>query len=254
MKPIVVLSIYNLISLAIVTVLLIVCSKKVRKDSTKDRILKLVSLAVVIIHHSILYVRFFVNKGHAEIDDSMLFPYYPCNIIMWLLVITAYWKNKESQFFKILAGFTFLVGSVCGLIGVLYNFNFLDAERGFAEYKALKGVVSHTVMIFGTLYLGVMKYVKVRVPDTMKSVLCGLIFFVVYGYLLNIMLIKTGVDDEANAMYLMEPPIPSVPFLNFFVLGAVGVVVVFLSLLGYERLALPKEERWLNKILNRKGN
>lgn len=254
MKPIVVLSIYNIITLLIVTVLLVVCSKKVRKDSTKDRILKLVSLAVVIIHHSILYVEFFATKGTAELDDSMLFPYYPCNIIMWLLVIAAYWKNKESKAFKILAEFLFIVGTVCGLVGVLYNFNFLDEEFGFRDFKATKGLLSHTVMIFGTLYLGVMKYVKIRVPNTMVSIFCGLMFFVTYGYLLNIMLIKTGIDEEANAMYLMEPPIPSLPFLNFLVLGSLGYIFAFICLLGYERLALPKEERWLNKILNREGN
>lgn len=253
MKPIIALSIYNLITLTLVTVLLILCKKRIRKERTKDFVLKSVSIAVVVLHYSSLYVDFFANSGNVEIDHNMLFPIYPCNITMWLLVIVAFWKKRNQKTYQVLAEFVFIVGTFCGLVGVLYNFNFLDSTNGFADYEALKGILSHTVMIFGTIYLGVMNYIKIRVPNGIRSVFWGLILFIAIGAIINTVFISTGIDKDINAMYMMEPPIPSLPFFNFFVLGVLGLFLVFIGLIIFERFALPKEERWLNKILNKKG-
>ena len=252
-KPIVLLSIYNLITLSIVTVLLIMCKNVIRKDSTKDKILKYVSIAVVIIHYSALYYDFFAEKGDVDLGDSFLFPIYPCHIVMWMLVAVAFIKNRNTVFYKSLAEFTFLVGTVCGLVGVLYNFNFLD-DPYFTDYWSLKGLLSHTVMIFGTIFIGVMGYVKIRVPNTMRSLFWGLVFFASWGGLMNFMFRATGIDEELNAMYMMEPPIPALPFLNFFVLGGIGLLLAFAGLLIFEKFALPVEERWLTKVEKEREN
>lgn len=249
-EPIIILSIYNLITLFLVTVLLVMCKKRIRKERTKDNVLKYVSIAVVVLHYSSLYVDFFLEGGEVRIGHNMLFMIYPCNIIMWLLFVVALWKDRESKIFKILADFTFLVGTICGLVGVLYNFNFLDTPS-FADYTVLKGLLSHTVMIFGTIYLGVMGYSKVNVPRTMHSLFWGLMIFLIIGGSMNVMFIATGIDREINALFMIQPPIPELPFLNFYVLATIAFLLVFVGLIIYERFAFPEEQRWLWKIKNK---
>jgi hypothetical protein len=51
---------------------------------------------------------------------------------------------------------------------------------------------------------------------------------------------------------MMEAPIPALPQLNFFVLGGLGFILVFIGLIVFERFKLPKEERWLYNVLNKK--
>ena len=97
----------------------------IRKERTQDLVLKSVSIAVVIIHFSSLYVDFF-NTGEAILEDNMLIPIYPCNLIMWLLLIVAFMKKKDSNIYKYLVEFTFIGGTICGLAGGLFNINFLN--------------------------------------------------------------------------------------------------------------------------------
>lgn len=227
--------------------LLILCKKVIRKDSTKDIVLKSVSIAVVAIHFSSLYVDFFANKGEAVIESTQLLPIYPCNIIMWLLVIVAFMKNKESNLYKTLSEFTFLGGTFCGVIGVLFNINFLNNPDIF-DYDIFKGLISHTVMVFGTIYLCVFNYVKIEVARTTKSIFWGLVLFVALGFTINTLYAIFDIPS-VNAMFMLEPPLAALPFFNFFTIGILGIVLVFVGLNIYERFALPKEERWLTKIL-----
>ena len=129
MRPFEILLIYNLISFAVITLGLVFCKKVIRKDSTRDIVLKSVSILVVAIHYSSLYVDFFLNGGEAVVENNMLLPIYPCNIVMWLLVVVAFMKDKSNKIFHYLAHFTFIVGTVCGVIGVVFNINFLNNPK-----------------------------------------------------------------------------------------------------------------------------
>ena len=246
MKPIEILLLYNLITLSLITVLLILCKKVIRKDSTKDIILKSVSIAVVVIHYSSLYVDFFTNKGEAMIENNMILPVYPCNIVMWLLLIVSFMRDKKSSLFNMLAEFTFIGGTFCGLIGVLFNINFLKNPDIF-NYDIFKGLISHSVMIFGTVYLYLFKYIKLEVVRTTKSIFCGLVIFSICGLLINLLFYLFGIDS-VNAMFMLEPPIPSLPIFNFITIGILGVLLAFVGLNIYEHFALPKEQRWLTKF------
>lgn len=240
-----ILLLYNLISFTIMTVLLILCQKVIRKDSTKDILLKSVSIAVVVIHYSSLYVDFFTNKGEAMIENNMILPVFPCNIIMWLLVIVAFIKNKESSLFKTLSEFTFIGGTICGVIGVLFNINFLN-NPNLLDYDIFKGLISHSVMVFGTIYL--YNYVKIEVVRTTKSIFWGLVIFSVLGLIINILFAIFDIPS-VNAMFMLEPPFPEFPFINYFTIGILGMLVSFVGLNIYECIAYPKEERWLNRVL-----
>jgi hypothetical protein len=219
----------------------------IRKESTKDIVLKFVSILVVIIHYSSLYVDFFNNNGDATIESNMILPVYPCNIIMWLLVIVSFIKNRDSNLYKTLAEFTFLGGTVCGMIGVLFNINFLN-NPDLGNYDIFKGLISHSVMIFGTIFLFVFNYVKLEVVRTTKSIFWGLVIFVTCGFMINV-LFKIFDIPSVNAMFMLEPPLPQLPFFNFFTIGLLGLILSFIGLNIYESFTLPKEQRWISKNL-----
>ena len=249
MEPIEILVLYNLISLIVTIGLMILCKKVIKKDSTKNLVLKIVSLVVVAIHYSSLYVDFF-STGSAMIEDNMILPVYPCNIIMWMLVIVAFFKNKDSKVYKVLSEYTFIAGTFCAFVGVAFNINFLN-DPNLANYDILKGLLSHSVLLFGTIYLGVFDYVKIRVKSTSISIIIGLLMFSLCGILVNTLYYLFDIPS-VNAMFMLEPPLPSLPFFNFFTLGLLGILLVFIGLNIYERFALPKEERWLTKIIERR--
>ena len=250
MKPITVLLLFNLIFLALTTILMIVCKKTIKKDSTKDIVLKITAILVVVIHYSSLYVDFFSNKGEAMIENNMILPVFPCNIIMWLLVAVAFIKNKDSFIFKTLADFTFIGGTLCGLIGVFFNINFLN-NPNLADYDILKGLISHWVMIFGTVYIFAFKYIKLKVVESTRSIFLGLILFAICGTLVNGLFAIFDVPS-VNAMFMLEAPLKSLPFFNFFTIGLLGLILAFIGLNIYEFSTLPKEERWLFNCLHKR--
>ncbi len=248
MKPFEILLIYNIVSFIVIAAGLILCKKVIRKESCKNNVLKFVSILVVIIHISSLYVDFFKEGGAANVEDNILLPIYPCNVIMWLLMITAFMKNKKSRLFSHIAEFTCIVGTICGVIGVVFNFNFLNTPT-FADYDILKGLISHSVMIFGTIYIYVFDYIKISVRNTMKSILYGLLLFVGIGFTINSLFSFFDIES-VNSMYLETPPIPQYPFINFYTIGLAGLIVSFIGLNIYERFKYREEDRWLWQKLN----
>lgn len=250
MHPFLALSIYNLITLFLVMIGIILCKKKLKDQKSKDITMKITSIMVVILHYSSLYVEFF-QKGSATVDATMLLPIYPCHISMWLLVISSFIK-KERRMYPIISEFTFFGGTICGLIGVLFNINFLNTPN-FLDYDILKGLLSHTVMIFGTLNLFYLGYVKIDIIRNIKSVTYGLILFVMIGFVINTIYYVCGFDP-VNAMFMLEPPIPELPFFNFFTMGLLGLLLLFGLLNLYEAVKLPKEKRWLTTIRKEKRN
>ena len=248
MKPFIVLMLYNLVTFILMFGLMLLCKKVIKKDKTKDLVLKCVSISVVIIHYSSLYVDYFSNQGSANIESNMILPVYPCNIIMWLLLIVSLMKNKESKVYKSLSEFTFLGGTICGLIGVVFNINFLE-NPNLWNYDIFKGLISHSVMIFGTIYLFVFDYVKLEVVRTTKSIFNGLVLFTICGLVINI-LFKIFNIESVNAMFMLEPPFEEMPFINYFTIGILGMILSFVGLNIYECIAMPKEQRWLYKKLS----
>jgi hypothetical protein len=48
---------------------------------------------------------------------------------------------------------------------------------------------------------------------------------------------------------MLEPPLPQLPFFNFFTIGLLGLILSFIGLNIYESFTLPKEQRWISKNL-----
>ena len=225
---------------------LVACAFFVKGEKAKVRVLKIFALLTVAIHYSDLWVSFF-ETGSADIADSHLLPIYPCNIIMWMLLITAFLKNRDALPAKLLTDFVFWAGIVCGTIGIVFNENFGNNPT-LAEWDILDGLLSHSTMLFGCIYLGVGKFMRVRV-DNLPGIVCGLLFFVLDGAIIN-GLYSIFELDPVNSMYLQHPPFDAMPWLTTPVMGIAGILLAFGVSALYEQLSLPREERWYVRLKN----
>lgn len=216
----------------------------IKKQKWKDVILKTSAILTVIIHFSSLYVDYF-STGYALIESTMILPIFPCNIAMWLLVISAFWKNKQSKTFSYIAEFTFYLGLVGGVVGILFN-EIYSSNPNLADWFVLKGLLSHSVMIFGCVYLLTGKYIKIRVKNLL-SVFFGLLLLLIDGGII-IGLYNLANLSPPNCMYLLENPFPNLPWFNTYFIGIISLIVVFCITTLFEQIALPKEERWYTKL------
>lgn len=246
MAPIIKLLIFSFIATGIIAVGLILCKRFVKTQKAKDLIYLIASILVVVIHYSSVFYHGFVDKVW-ELEDNMWLPVYPCNIIMWLNLALAF-MNKQCKGFKLIAPFVFLGGTMCTMVGYFANVNFLN-NPDFLDFDILKGLLSHVVVAFACLYLGVMGYVEIRAIPAIVSCACGCLLFLACGGFT--ILICHLVDIEpANTMFLLEPPIESMPYMSVWILMIGGLLVLFGGLTLYERFFIPKEERWYHKCFH----
>ncbi|MBR3681230.1 MAG: YwaF family protein [Clostridia bacterium] len=228
---------YMVVAFAVTGVLLWLGKRYLKTDEGKNLAVRWCAWITVLIHISDLWVDFLKNAGAVEIPDNVLFLIYPCNICMWLLVLVSC-MPRNNVLYRILSEFTCLGGTVCGIIGLVFNANF-DSNPTLLDYSVLKGLLSHSTMILGTLFLGVSGLVKIRVRNVL-SVVSGLLLFLLIGLGINAIFAKFGIED-CNAMYLQEPPFASMPWLNTAVMGVAGVAVAFIFTVLFEKLALKKK-------------
>ena len=238
------LVIYSIIVLSMIFISLIIINKYENEENFKDKILKIFSLVTVAIHYSSLWVDYFTT-GEAIIKNTMLLPVYPCNICMWLVVIYAFSKNKNSFIIKSMGEFLGFVGTVCGLIGLLANEIFL-ANPSFLDYDSVQGLLSHTTMIFTTTFILTQGYVKSNALDMTISTILGLILFAFDGFIVNGLMSIFNLP-EVNSMYMLEFPL-DIPGFNFIMMGLTGVIVTFLIGNIYEFLFVEKDKRWYKNL------
>ncbi len=235
---------YMVISGVLTAVLLALSAKFAKNDETKNRILKFTAIITVVIHYSNLWVDYFTTGG-ATIENNQILPVYPCNVVMWMLLVASLLQNKKRLLFQMLSEFCFYGGVICGVLGIVLNTNF-DNNPTLADYDILKGLLSHSTMLFGCLYMFVGKFMKVRVFNAV-SVAAGLVTFVICGIGVNALYTYFGMEAP-DGMWLNENPYIGIPPL---VLGLVFVVVLFIVLHLWD-MRLPEEERWYKKLQRRK--
>ena len=232
---------YMVISGLLSVVLLVLPRKLVTDENTKNRILKFWAIVTVVIHYSNLWVDYFASGGTATVENNQILPVYPCNVVMWMLLVASLLKDKKSLLFRILSEFCFIGGTVCGVVGIVLNVNFGNNPT-LADYDILKGMLSHSTMLMGCLYLFVGGYIKIRVFNAV-SVTAGLGTFVLCGMLVNGLYEAFGMEAP-DGMFLRSNPYLSV---SPMVLGVLLIVLMFIGLALWE-LRLPEEDRWYKKL------
>lgn len=229
------------ISGALTAVLLALASRFAKTDKSKNFILKFSAILTVVIHYSNLWVDYFASGGTATIENNQILPVYPCNVVMWMLLTASLLQDKKRMLFQVLGEFCFYGGTICGVIGIVLNANFGNNPT-LADYDILKGMLSHSTMLFGCLYMLVGRFVRIRIFNVL-SVSVGLGSFVICGVAVN----------KLYEWFGMEPPdgmfLRSNPYMNVspIILGIVAVALLFCGLALWE-LRLPKEERWYAKL------
>jgi hypothetical protein len=113
------------ISGVLTVVLLVLARVFVKSEHSKNLILKFSAIITVAIHYSNLWVDYFTTGGNATVSSNQILPVYPCNVIMWMLLFISLLPNKQCRLFHMLGEFCFLIGSVCGTLGVVLNFNLI---------------------------------------------------------------------------------------------------------------------------------
>ena len=153
-------------------------------------------------------------------------------------------QNKKRLLFQILGEFCFYAGTICGIAGVVLNINFGNNPT-LANYDVLKGLLSHSTMLFGCLYMFVGKFIRIRVFNAV-SLAAGLGCFVSCGLAVNGLYTHFGMEPPDGMWLLSNPYISVSPML----LGALAVVIIFIVLCIWDN-RLPREERWYNKLKRR---
>ena len=234
---------YTVISFLITAILLVLCTLLIKDDKAKKRVLKSSAILTVILHYSSLYVDYFTT-GNAVVESVMLLPIYPCNVAMWFLVAVAF-MDEEKKFFKYLAEATFYLGLTGGIIGIVLNENYMNTPN-LADWNVLKGLLSHSTMLFGCLYILIGSYIKIRVSNLVS--VCGMLLFLFIDGSTIIWLYRRFGLEPPNSMFLLGTPYPHLPWLNTYTIGIMAMAVCFLTTALYEQITLTKEERWYSKL------
>ncbi|MBQ3235734.1 MAG: YwaF family protein [Clostridia bacterium] len=235
---------FTTISFFVIIVCLILANIFIHKDNHKKLVLKISAILTVIIHFSSLYVDFFAGR-EPSVEDSMLLPLYPCNVAMWTLVILAFMKRTETKLYNYLCVVTFYLGVIGGILGIVINEIYIN-NPNLAEWGVLKGLLSHSTMLFGCIYIVTAGFLKPRVSN-LFYVFFGLILLIVDGGLM-IFLHWIFKLELPNSMYLLERPFEAIPWLNVVTIGILAMVIIFIATALYEQLALKKEDRWYTKL------
>lgn len=235
-------------SAAAITLLLIAAKRLLKTDRAKDLFLKTVALAVIFVHFSPLYMDYLRN-GEAKVADNMLFPVYPCNLAMWLLLIYAFISEKDRPAATVIGEFTFYLGMVGGIIGIAANVNYANTPD-LGDWGIFAGLLSHSVMLLGCLWLLVGAYIRIRVRNTL-SVLIGLAIMLLDGFLI-IQIFRSAGLTPPNSMFLLGVPFENLKWLNTAKIGVIAITVTFIFTLAYELLALPADRRTFSKKKDRK--
>lgn len=226
----------------LLTALLLWLARRFAKSETaKNRIFQFFAIITVIIHYSNLWVDYFQSGGNAVLENNQLLPVYPCNVVMWMLLTASLLLNKKSLLFQLLSEFCFYGGTVCGIVGIVLNANF-GANPSLADYDILKGMLSHSTMLFGCLYMLAGGFIRIRMFNVV-SVTAGLGTFVLCGAAVNALYEYFGMTPP-DGMFLRSNPYIGI---SPIVLGCWAIAGLF-CFLALRELRLPKEERWYHKI------
>lgn len=232
---------YMVISGVATVALLFLAGRLAKTEKSKNKILKFFAIITVVIHYSNLWVDYFAFGGEATVENNHILPVYPCNVVMWMLLVAALMQNKKRLAFQMLGEFCFWVGTVCGVVGIVLNVNF-DNTPTLADYDVLKGMLSHSTMLFGCLYMRTGGFIRIRTFNAV-SVASGLGVFVLCGMVVNKLYEHFGMEAPDGMFLKSNPYMPVSPI----VLGVVAVALLFIGLSIWE-LRLPKEERWYSKL------
>lgn len=225
---------YIVFSLLFVSVLLF-GAHFIKSQKYKNLFLLIWAFLCFFMHISTMYTTFFMQNGVGNAYDNQLFPIYFCNYMMYLLLATSLWANKETKFFKIMATFVAYGGTFGALITLFVT------PPGFSSWFNLQSAFSHTCLLIGSLWLFVGGYVKINVFNVVPYAY-GLLSCGVVGGIVELIFYLGGLPSP-NAMYLVHGPV-ELPEFKWWMFAIVMLLLIFIFTMIWEHLTRKKEDRW----------
>ena len=115
------LFIFNGILLIVIIVGLFLCKKYAKKEQSQNIVLLLAALLTILCHYSSILYHYLKTGSAMEFlrnNPNLLFPIYPCNVVMWGCLIFGLSKNKKSKVALFLADYLFWFGIVSTTVGM----------------------------------------------------------------------------------------------------------------------------------------
>lgn len=225
---------YIITSLVVTFLIIFLLNKYIRKQKHKDITLLLLGIVTFFLHISEMWIEF-LKTGHASAADNILFTIYFCNLAMVLLLVTGLMKNKSSRIFKYFAVTTAYASIFGSTISLFYPDYYISSE--VLNWHVIKSFLSHSVMLVGGIYLLTNKYFKIERANT-KVYDIGLLAFGINGLIINAVF-KFAKLPPPNSMYLQAPPIEELPYITWYTIAIVFLLIIYFTTALYERITNP---------------
>ena len=225
-------------SLLVTLLLLYGAHRAFKREHTKLRFLRFFALSTVLLHISPMWLTYLESSNnYGFVYDNVLFPIHFCNLAMYCLLVAAYLKPK-TMVHQTFMSFTAWAGIFGGLISLFYPVYYLGQPSIF-EWMVLKSMLSHSTLLIGSLYLILGGFVEIN-RWNLRDFSIGLIGVLFVGLFNNALLGYYG--KNINSMFLKEPPIQGVLWLNFLTMPLMMLIIMFgVIVIKEKRLATSTE-------------
>ena len=183
-------------------------------------------------------------------NPNLLFPIFPCNVVMWsLLIVGIFFNKRETRVIQIFIDFCFFFGILAGLIGLVANVDFLQ-NPSITNFNGAKSIVSHALMITNIVALAFYKVVKIDLTPNYIHLVIGVLVMGLIGVINNIMCwIIKGEEYaiEINSMYMLRPSYSKISWLKYQIVVPIGLVLYFGVFTIIDLIAYKKGNRFYNR-------
>lgn len=249
------LLILNTSFFAAFAVILSIIKKRVKTELTKNILLLVAPIITLLVHYS-QFIYDVMTGGdimaHLSANPNLYMPLYPCNIVMWLTLIFALLKNKNSKFGEFCVDFIFWFGVAAAVIGMFANEDFIRTQS-IADYAILKSIIAHATLLFNVLLLPIFGYVKIDVKRNFKNIIISLLVMGVIGAYCTLIFYALVSYEQAyfiNSMFMMHSPFAGLDFLTYPVVALIAVPVYFVLFVICDLCAHKKGKRFYNRTKN----
>ena len=250
------LTIFNLILLAIITVLLFAVKKTVRTEKAQGILLFVSAIVTILFHYSTLIFRT-VTGGEAlsylSETPNLILPIYPCNMVMWSALILAFIWKKDTGFSRLIADYVFWFGIFSTLVGMFANVDFI-MNPTLLDYEITKSIVAHATLLFNVLLLPLFGLIRLDFLRNMKNMLLSVLGMYVIGLYCNLIfkaLVSYEKAYDVNSMFIIHSPFDGIDFLKYPVIAAIGMLLYFILFTVCDLVKNKKGERWFDNLLSK---
>lgn len=226
------LIIFNFILIAVITLVLWLIKKYVKRKRVQNVILGAAAIFTILFHYSaFLFELVSGGNGMAYLSDTpnLILPIYPCNVVMWSALIFAFLKNKKSRVGAFFADYLFWFGIVSTLVGMFANVDFIKNPT-LANYENVKSIAAHATLLFNVLLLPIFGYIKIDVKRNITNIIISVVMMGIVGGYCNLVfhaLASAEAAYDVNSMFLIHSPFEGLDFLTYPVIALIAVPIYF---------------------------